>query len=282
MEKKLCISTFVSGEDYQEFIPVYIFSILKAYPDYGILIFCGESLKSSVKHSCDLLKNIGNFKIIENFFPYTANNLSNRVISKLKRWLIYSDDFENYEYIYIGDIDMFIVKENPSLLTQHLIHCDTISLDYSNVIRRANGRRITGLHFVKRKPYFEKALPVINRYAELIKNDCFKYEFESSEFLLYDIIEEAGLGFCPRATDKMGLHDPGKPTFRPPHGIHLAIFRNLFLKKQDMIAPGFIERMRKLKKVIDDPVFKSIEEKFESKMVKRIFKKIHKFSLDKG
>jgi hypothetical protein len=278
MKASLCITTYVTGRDYQEFIPVFIYSLFKAYPHYEIIIFCGEYLDKSVRKNLSILEKICDFKIIENYLPHKPSNLDNRVASMSKRWLIYCDDFLNYEYLYIGDIDIAILKENPDLLIQHKIHCDTINLIYSNVRRRTHSNRITGLHFVKTKEYFEKMYPVIDKFKYLFLNNKLKYKY-SCEYMLYDMIIESELGLCPRATGK-GVFDPHNESFRPHHGIHLAVFRDLLVKKKEVSSKHFVERMKNFKAIIDDPIFKSIESNFETKMMRRIFKRVHNFKIE--
>lgn len=73
------------------------------------------------------------------------------------------------------------------------------------------------------------------------------------------------------------VSDPTDPSFRPEHGVHLAVFRDFIMKKKKLNTENFPNKMKHLVKVIDDPVFKEIESNFESKMLKRIFKRIHKY-----
>ena len=277
MNNKLCITTYVTGKEYQEFIPVFIYSIFKSYPHYNIIIFCGEYLDNSVIKNLNLIEKICDYKIIENYLPNNPKKISNRVSSMSKRWLIYCDDFVDYEYLYIGDIDIAILKENPELLIQHKIHCNTINLPYSNVRRRSHDNRVTGLHFIKTREYFNKMLPVIEKYTYLFMNDDLNYKY-SCEYMLYDMIVESGLGLCPRATGK-GIFDPHNESFRPHHGIHLAVFRDLMVKKKEVSSKHFVKRMKNFKALIDDPVFKSIESNFQTKMIKRIFKRVHNFKI---
>lgn len=277
MNNRLCITTYVSGEEYQEFIPVFIYSALKSYPDLSIIIFCGENLQKNVKDSLALLNGFGDFKVIENHLSFSTSSLSKRVASMSKRWLLFIDEFQKYENIYIGDIDIFIIPEKPSLLNQHLTHCKTIGLAYSNIVRRSHYNRISGLHFVKQKPYFSKMLPVIGKYLELMKNNELVYEY-SCEYMLYDMISEAGLGICPRADGK----DTGNPemaTFRPDHGVHLAIFRDLIVKKRRVSDDIIINKISAMKQMINNPFFEKIEKNIKSKKVKKIFKRIHYFKI---
>ncbi len=288
MKESLCITTFVSGDDYQEYIPIFIFSILKSYPSYEVVVFTDKELRSNVTQSLEMLKHLGAFQVRENYFDYQVSNFSNVSISKMKRWLLYEDDFQKFENLYIGDIDMLIVPENPSLMKQHLIHCDTIGLDYSNIIRRSDKRRLSGLHFVKVKPYFEKMLPIIKKYRDLIIQDKFTLEYDSNEFFLYKMILESGLGLCPQASDK-NLNDPLKPVFRPHHGVHLAIFRNYSIKKQvtnllfqkQVIQANHINNpVNKAKMMIEDPLFEMIVKNIKSRNIKTIMKKFKKYQMD--
>jgi len=277
MKKSLCITTYVSGKNYQDFIPIFIFSLSKAYPEYDVIIFIGEVLNENVKKSLSLLEKKINFKIIENYLSFVPNSLTPRVSIMAKRWLLYTDDFVQYDYIYIGDIDVFILKENPSLLDQHIIHCKTIGLNYSNIIRKSHYNRITGLHFFNREPYFDKMLPVIDKYTQLMKNNELVYKY-SCEYMLYDMISESGLGICSRAMSK-DSKDPRKASFRVNHGFHLAIFRNFFIKKRDVMSEHIKRRITLIRDVIDDSLFFEIEQNIESKMVRRIIRRLKKFPI---
>ncbi len=276
MKKSLCITTYVSGKEYIEFIPVYIYSILKSYPNYGIIIFCGESLPDNVRNSLDYLNIMGKFTVIENYMEYIPKNFIPRKAAACKRWLVYSDEFLGFECLYIGDIDIFILPEETPIHIQHLKHCETIGLGYSNIIRHADDKMISGLHFIKTKQYISNILPVLNKYKNMFNSD--KLLYTNSEYMLYDMIKDSGLGLCPKAKDGEWTN-PLDPSFRPLHGIHLAVFRDLIVKKRRINSDSFKEGMKILVGLIDDPVFKKIENNFESKMIKRIFRKVHKFNI---
>lgn len=279
MNKRLCVATYVSGSEYQEFIPVYIYSILCSYPDYFVFIFCGEKIKQNVRKSIDILEQIGNFKIFENHLPGHSEKIKKGVAAACKRWLLYISEFLDFDFLYIGDVDIFILPEKLSLLDQHLIHCQTLKLDYSNVRRRASAKRMSGLHFVKVAPYFKKMLPIINKYSKSILNEKSNYEVVDDEAMLFDMVNESGLGLCPQATS-IEYADPRVPSFRPYHGIHLAVFRDLIVKKRRVISYDFQKNLHTLKDMIDEPLFKKIEMNFDGRLIKRIFKRIHNFSFN--
>lgn len=285
MGNRICVATFVSGKDYQEYIPLYLFSLFKSYPTYDSIIFTDNYIKDNVKLSLDQISDLGQFKIIENYQNYQVSNYSARSLSKMKRWLIYSDDFLSYEYVYIGDIDIFILPEVPGILEQHEVHCRTINLDYSNILRRKNSKRMSGLHFVRVEPYFQKMLPIIKKYTRQVQEGKFVLEYDSDEYFLYTMISESGLGMCPQASGKE-LNDPLKPAFRPHHGIHLAIFRNYSLKKQvteflfnkPLISVTSHEKSwNTAKKITDDPLFAMIVNNIEEKNIRKIVKRFQKY-----
>lgn len=274
MKDSLCVATYASGREYLEFIPVYIYSILKSYPDYEIVIFCGETLPDNIRNSLNCIEWMGSFTVVEGYLDHISSKFDKRNAAACKRWFIYSEKFKEYKYIYIGDIDVFVLPEDVSIHEQHLRHCETINLDYSNVRRHANGKKLSGLHFIKTEAYLESMLPVVEKYKKLYNND--ELHNTNDENMLFDIISESGLGLCPRAKDGEWT-DPTDPSFRPVHGIHLAVFRDLFVKKRRLSSESFRERMRQLQVMVKDPVFEKIEMNFGAKMIKRIFKRVHKF-----
>lgn len=208
MNFKLCFAPFVFGV-FSRYIPFYIYSILKSYPDYFVKIFFRDFLSDKEKQCLNFLReNVSlNFEIIENFYKDVKTEHP-----KLLRWLIKEENFLNFENIYFGDIDFLIVKEKPSILESHLDHCKKINLPYSNVIRK-NSKRMSGLLFIKRKEYYEKMNEEINYF--LNNQDKLK-EFEILErspnehFLYYLISKKIGFGLLNQF-----------PDWRPHHGFHL-------------------------------------------------------------
>lgn len=236
--KKICIFTNVYGTKYQEFIPIYIHSILRSYPDYHVYINVDRKIEQHIMEQISILPNTYNFKIVESLeSDLKTKNVSDR--SKLKRnmtWLIYDDFFSQFEYLYIGDIDVFICNENPSLLEQHIKHCSALNLSYSNFVRSqymkmnkkplillriALGRgikeaiswykmedtivkRMTGLHFVKVEEYFRAVRPLFNKYNGILNKVALgkgssheNLYLKSNEIMLYDLINESGIGVPP-------------------------------------------------------------------------------------
>ncbi|MCR2823820.1 hypothetical protein [Lederbergia panacisoli] len=279
--KKICIATYVYGEKYQSFIPIYIYSILKSYPDYYIRIYVDNKLLSNVKEQLALLNKLGDFEVVENF--HTKLKISPELksieqVSRCFRWLMHDEIFLEFDSIYIGDIDIFICRENPGLYEQHIKHCEFLNLPYSNCVRtrklnksqnikfiaralvkfgiketlkyyrdsRSEIKRLTGLHFIKTTEYYAKIAPVIPKLQTSLGDLANKNSTEwnqvmfNNEFFLYELIVKSGIG-VPKELLNGAINDSSdyySYSFRPHHGLHLGIFRDILgaRKEHDLIT----------------------------------------------
>jgi hypothetical protein len=139
------------------------------------------------------------------------------------------------DYTYIGDVDVLVLDENIEHV--HILHCEQLRLPYSNVIR-PDSERLSGLHFVKTRPYFD----VIDEafIAGLLVRLAPHFSTLSNEAMLYQMMEQTfGLPTHP---------DPEVLQFRPTHGFHLS------KNRQPMGSPGWgiirsrIDKYDKLKR----------------------------------
>jgi len=83
------IATVVSGKDYQDFIPLFIYGVHRAYPEYHVEVYCKERLKRAVSRSLVSLEGGGSFSVHENTlseYPNVKDNI------KACRWLFNSRD----------------------------------------------------------------------------------------------------------------------------------------------------------------------------------------------
>ena len=123
---------------------------------------------------------------------------------KALRFLIYVDSFADFEHVYIGDIDLFIVAEEVDLVSHHAAQCEASGLPYGNRVRPGT-KRLTGLHFVRSRNYFAPLRPLMKKNLDRIARSDFE---GSSEELLYEMMR-GSFGLPPRGSK------------RPHHGIHL-------------------------------------------------------------
>ncbi|MEF1220388.1 hypothetical protein REH76_21850, partial [Photobacterium damselae] len=133
MKKKLCMTTYVFGDKYKHYIPLFVYSIKKNYPEYGVVVFCQGELNSSIKKQLKKLESLGDFKIIENKFNEIEHDIPR---GAALRWLLWDETFNNYDSIYIADIDIFYCKEEIDIYEQHKKHCELIGYSFSNIIRK--------------------------------------------------------------------------------------------------------------------------------------------------
>ncbi len=242
--KPLCFAVYVY-EDYTKFIPFYIYTILKSYPEYYVKVFLRESLPENEKKCIDLIREklSNNFEIKENYYSnFRFSDSTMRVL----RFLIPYDEFKEFENVYIGDVDFLIVEEATSILEGHLKHCENIGLPYSNEIRIGT-KRLSGLHFFKVKEYYSKMNKIIEYYMNNI-DELYRLmnKLKSNEKFLYYIIDK-GIGFGK-------LNQSRK--YRPHHGLHLSCeIEGYFENRKEASRARYNHLKNQLKRYFSDPLF---------------------------
>jgi hypothetical protein len=105
-----CFTTVVSPNHYSWFVPIFVYSINRAYPDAFVEVFVTGNLDPALKV---LLAACHNYKIHENIFadytvlPSTHNTL---------RFLVPQSYFKDYDYVIIRDVDFITFAHDPSHL----------------------------------------------------------------------------------------------------------------------------------------------------------------------
>lgn len=107
---RVCVSTVCSADSFQYYIPLFIYSLKKAYPDYGIKIFLRGVLNEDVKEALKLIE--GDYDIYENSFIDYPTRIST---CNTLRHLLPANKFKGYEYLYITDIDFIFFRHRPTL-----------------------------------------------------------------------------------------------------------------------------------------------------------------------
>ena len=259
---KICLTTFIYGNTYQNYIPLILYSVAKSYPEYHVKIFINGSLRADLRNSLNLIEHYyTNFSIIENHF----NDCPEMTPLKAKslRWVLWDESFLDYDYLYYIDSDILYMREPMALHEQHINHMKFINSDcVSNIMRKKEIRnsdlflylsvikyggissllrypfnkfeyRMSGLHFVKVSSYF-KYLTVekLEWYREKIYNGkAFNgLLYPNDETLLYYMMKESGCNVSNFAIQQSSssmfdFNNPYKKEFCPHHGIHLGIFR---------------------------------------------------------
>ncbi|GHU78661.1 hypothetical protein AGMMS49992_29700 [Clostridia bacterium] len=261
MGNRFCMNGFVftnakeykrNSLDYKWYIPLFLYSIFKSYPDYDARIYVTGKIPNDMRELIKKLHDIGNFEIIENFKIPGFNPmlfkdpLQADQAHRASRWLLFDEAFMQYEAAYMGDIDIFICKDPTSegLFEQHKRHCEFLGVPYSNGIRNKpihlpgnnnDFQRLSGLHFTLNDEYFRKVEPairdMIKELNSIAKSGRLPFPI-NNEHILYRLAKNAGIPLPSReATDPIlsagrSGFDPESYTFRPHHGLHLSVFRS--------------------------------------------------------
>lgn len=234
---KVCVTTYIWGDRYQEYVPIAAYSILKMYPEYDLILFLHGSLNPSLK---ECLKKLGledRVKIIEHKFSDCPNMNPNKAMAF--RWVLWDDLFLNYDYLYTIDIDMFYIKEPLPLHVQHIYHMKEVThLPFDNMRRvlkrstfslkqqiidilyyvknfgvkylfsyikkaRTDIYMLSGLHFVDIKQYYSiLSKERLESYRLAIYDDSYMKDLNTfnNEAFLYKMLKESGFDVNSVAT----------------------------------------------------------------------------------
>lgn len=291
-QSKVCLTTFIYGVKYQEYIPFLVYSCKKAYPEYDIVLFLYDKLESIIKKQLSILdtQNVyireESFKDCPHMTPLKAKSL---------RWVLWDDTFRNYDYLYIVDIDMLYIREPKLIHEQHCEHMNTTGLPYDNLVRcfkrspfnlisigsrlknaglqniigylfgTRNDFRLSGLHFIDVENYYKIYNDEQRKYYKrMIYKGKFIRDVYScnNESFLYLIMKEIGLtpGRLAIQTNSINMLDfenCARPEFRPHHGIHMGIFRIELQEKHEILESKPYDYYVKqfTKNIMNDKVF---------------------------
>lgn len=279
--KTCCFTTVVYGW-YQDFIPIYIYSILESFPQHYVKIFVLEELKQNNKESLEFIKqNLSDrFEVVDNFTDLDWCELPHKASM---RFLLTREYFEEFDYVYFGDVDMLIYNVfNDNFVEYYLKHCEKTGLPFSNEYNYyENKYRATGLHFIIKEPYFDAMDKIIEKMKQpkpmggwwnnSFRSQCFHNPQDPSydEELLYHMISKT---FDLRLLTNYG---------RPNHGWHLGEYRYYYLNNYKseyyfrlramLLAEKSFQKMseindyQKIKNMTNTSIFKFLHSKMEGK-----------------
>jgi len=211
VENKLLITTVVD-QNYQSYIPLFIYTLKTSYPDYHVKIFTHGQFNQQVKSALELVKF--DYELVPGLFDkyvkYKYSPIS-------WRFVVPPEHYKEYDYVYITDIDMMILPEKIPLLNFHLNEMGETGLCYSNSKRIAKHweghRSLTGLHFASQE-WFTRTEKARKKYDELLKTGSVGEKREFDGHMLYLMAKESGL----KTPEKV-------PLTERHHGVHLGNFR---------------------------------------------------------
>ena len=227
--KKLCFSSFVHGW-YQDFIPLFLYSIYRSYPDHDCLIFLREYLcRNNIISLEALRKKYDHFRLVEEYREVDCTYVKHL---PAVRFLIPGEAFQEYDFLYMTDIDFLILQEyDLTFYDYYWEHCRFTGLPFSNSFftDHLNRTRLTGLQFMVVKPYYESMNPIMQR---VIGGDPYCQSIIDS--LAFD---EQCLYYMANQTFDLSLLNGYS---RPHHGIHFGHVR------EKAMGSSFIKKTRHL------------------------------------
>ena len=111
---KNCIVTVCSADSYQNFIPLFVFSALKACPDADVIVLLTGKVNDVVSRALAKIPQEweGRWQVLEDMFlDIPATEYSTNCM----RFLIPHGILKNYRFAYITDVDFVILPHKISL-----------------------------------------------------------------------------------------------------------------------------------------------------------------------
>lgn len=118
---KVLITTVCSPDEFSYYIPLFIYSVKRAYPHYSVKVFLTGKLSSDLKILLEKMKHWCNsdFEVLEDQFqdiPKVKKHLNNAL-----RLFVPDEYYKGYDYGYVTDIDFLVFKHKPTL-KQHYVN----------------------------------------------------------------------------------------------------------------------------------------------------------------
>ena len=232
----------VFNEKYSGYVEMWAYCIKKAYPDYRVIA-----------------------KEVRSHYQYDAACL---------RFLEYPENAPT-EDVYITDIDIMILKENPSLREFHRNEMKASGLCYSNSPRNNNEprsyERLSGLHYAT-PGWYAGTVTARIKYKIMLDNGDIGKDFFDDEIMLKKICEESDLSIPPKT-----------PLFRRHHGIHFGTIRHYISLGPERLTSELRMRVKPEQalqwvEIVDSPEYPKIISRIDNPTIQKEFEIMEKFT----
>ncbi|HUT64423.1 MAG TPA: hypothetical protein VMZ04_10765 [Anaerolineae bacterium] len=301
----LCITTVVSADDYQTYIPIFIYTVKRAYPEYYVKIFLRGKLNALIRGVLEDMKKLKycdpGWEVLEKRFMNFPKRTS---ICNTLRHLLPEEEFKRFDYLYITDIDFIVFRHSPTLLEYLSSRIKKTKQPYAAArgpyqyprryeINRTgwkgNFTRISdGMLMLKIPEWFNATKKARKKYAKLVASstpDGFDNHVpatyrEYNEVMLYRICVKSKLK-TPKRKNKF-IDDKGfKKLYRD---IHLGDFKFSRRNRQyKWIKP---ENFFNFDDLCQDPVWQTLLKRLNGtiavRMVKKAAEYVRKFHHEAG
>jgi len=283
---KLLISTVVSADEFQAFIPLFAYSILRAYPDVKVKIFLKGLLDRDVEKFIP-----ENTKVYQEMFWDVPDRVST---CNSLRHLIPIRFLRGFDYMYNTDVDFIVFNHKVSHLRYYTKIMEKTKLPYAGargplkgpkrpeICPRWDGKfkRIAAGCLMTSQEFYEITNDVRRKYLKKIingdKDTCYFREYD--EVLFQRICTESGLK-TPIKENRFVNDEKMHARFRD---IHLGDFKfptrykNLNKMKRILLD----ENVKKFIKLENEGEWRDIVENMSRfKLVDKMMKKLRKHIL---
>ncbi len=250
--EKTAVVTVVSGW-YHDYVPLFIYSVLKAYPTHWIVILSTGKVPLSVQKQLESLQQRGfdRFSLHEELFSGCPHIIGEGVVPYYLRWLIPYELIAPWDFAFICDVDLVMLPETPSMVDRRKLIMDGTRLPFANFVRpphQGYPNRMSGWHFINVARYYDRVGPIILRHSTDASFDIRTngYAYDNSlghrqwgqEGLLYTLLKEA-FDFNDLLLSQE-LH-----SFGYHHGLHLGPLRGNIHLRLSSSCPEEREQARK-------------------------------------
>lgn len=233
---RIQISTIVSSDHYQHYIPLYCHCLRKVYPQHEIAIGVVGKVDSITRKALECLDDDYIIRDCGDIFPEKRGNI---VITQMPidkypmnistintmRFLCFLDTPDNYkawsDYVLVTDIDLLFFKAEPNIIYWNMMKMKEQQMCYYTPHgpwkkpKRfpdswiGDKERLSGGAVLLSKEWFKKTNGVLSKYTQLLKESKIGLYREEDEVMLCNICKEAGLlipkdKYFPR--DAIGVH----------------------------------------------------------------------------
>ena len=278
---KVCITTIVTDNYYQLYLPLFIYVLRKEYPEYDVKTFIKGQISPQNQRALDILGE--KYKYIK---PKTIFKDVPEIKSTINclRFLVPEKYFQKYEYVIFVDVDLLLYRTKPTLFDWHLRrlkkigscyagHHGPIRKKYRPEISKAGWvgkfERVSGGFFMVNQKWFKKTKKARAHFMKKALQAKLGGYREADEVMLCNILKKSGLKVPPWGFKRI------------LRGIHLGDFKPAMKKRYHSdkkltkkIDPKCCKRFVEYNK--DETWVKLIDTVCEEKHIKQVIVKAKK------
>ena len=278
MKSKVCFSSVCTGDSYSYYIPLFVYTVKRAYPDAGVKVFVTGKLNDDIHEALKLIPYDG-WEVKEDCFKSYPNKSH---MTNCLRFLVDEKEYKGYSYVFVKDIDFLIFSHKTSHYQYFKKQIGKLPYFGARGPHRRPRRyningsgwkckytRVAGGSFSFKNPaWFEKTKKAQKEYRHSFKHNLHdRYDShkpasyrEYDEVMLYRIIKLSGLK-VPTRKNKNAL---GKRAPKKYRDMHLGDFNKKKHNKKRVSKRITIENVRNFAKLERDPVWIEIRKRMRT------------------